>query len=778
MDSPFVWLSGELDMTRISARFLVSCAIAPLAFAGGQAAYAQDAAPAAKKNEIVVTARKIEESIQDIPGAITAFSEEEMQRRSISELEDVALQTPGLVFEDYSNGGFGTPTIRGATQFSITGLEQNVSIFLDGIYIPRQYAFDLGSINLERIEVVKGPQSALYGANAFAGAINYISTSRSLTQTSASAKIEGSNNGGFDISGKISAPLVPDVLSVRLGIGYSKFGGDWVNNHPNANADISPGSKGKLGGYEKTNLQVGASLKPIDAVTIDFDYYKFDTLSETRAQYRITRTNGDTNCSPAVVFGQPVNQLFCGELPLGPVTGEGIVIDPRSYGLDSETSVYRGHISVDLTDQLSADYQFGRVEGEVFSAGGVDRDAIAGTFFGGSNINIFSLLPVGNFDYDSHELRLQYEADNGFYAMIGGFYQDGSDLEDGGNAFVPLLGLDPITFANSGLAPTSNFQVTTAKAIFGRIAVPLMDERLTIEVEGRYTDEKKTLPTLPDYTDKYFTPRASIDYKLTNDNLIYISAAKGVKSGGINTFNLNILTPEEVFYGPDTNWTYEIGSKNVFMNGRVTLNAALFYIDWSNLQLTTQPINGTPTTRGITTNIGGASSKGAELEVVAEVVDGFEVNAGIAYIDATYDEGTIAQRVTRANLCNLSAVCPANGDIGGNELQRTSKLQWNVGASAEAPLSDTIDFFGRVDVAGQSKQFVSEVNVTTIEPRTLVNGRIGIRGDNWSASLWAKNLFDEKYVSNAFFIALPFGVDYVPTLGNRRRFGATVTFDY
>lgn len=454
------------------------------------------------------------------------------------------------------------------------------------------------------------------------------------------------------------------------------------------------------------------------------------------------------------------------------------MIDPRSYGLDSDTSVIRGHVSVNLTDQVTADYQFGRVEGEVFSAGGVDRDAIGGTFFGGSNINIFSLLPVGNFSYDSHELRLQYEGSNGFYAMVGGFYQDGSDLEDGGNAFVPLLGTEPITFANAGLAPTSNFQVTTAKAIFGRIAVPLMDERLTIELEGRYTDEKKTLPTLPDYNDSYFTPRASIDYKVSQNSLVYVSAAKGVKSGGINTFNLNILTPDEVFYGPDTNWTYEIGTKNVFMDGRVTLNAALFYIDWSNLQLTTQPLNGTATTRGITTNIGGASSKGAELEIVAEVVDGFELNAGLAYIDATYDEGTIAQRVTRANLCNLSAVCPANGDIGGNELQRTSKVQWNVGASGEAPINDAIDFFGRLDVAGQSKQFVSEVNVTTIQPRTLVNGRLGVRGDNWSASIWAKNLFDQKYVSNAFFIALPFGVDYVPTLGNRRRVGATITFDY
>ena len=111
--------------------------------------------------EIIVTARKVEESIQDISLSITAFTEQEIAARNIEDANDIALYTPGLTFEDYSNGGFGTPTIRGGAQFNLDGLEQNVSTFLDGVYIPRQWAVNVGVEGIERIEVVKGPQSCL-----------------------------------------------------------------------------------------------------------------------------------------------------------------------------------------------------------------------------------------------------------------------------------------------------------------------------------------------------------------------------------------------------------------------------------------------------------------------------------------------------------------------------------------------------------------------------------------------------------------------------------------
>jgi len=788
LDSPITGFNEGFIMTRTTARFLASCAIAPLVFAGSQAAFAQDAAPApaAKNNTIVVTARLVEESIQDVPVAIVAFTKEEMQRRSISELEDVALQTPGLVFEDYSNGGFGTPTIRGATQFAITGLEQNVSVFLDGVYIPRQYAFDIGSMNLERIEVVKGPQSALYGANAFAGAINYVSTTRSLTRTSASGELEVSENGGFDLSGKISAPLIPDRMSVRLALGLSKFGGDWENNHPNADLDISPGTKGKIGGYDNSTVSVGASVRPFDALTVDFDYYNFDISSETRAQYRLEQNfPGDFNCSPGGQFTNRGLQLFCGELSPVPRPGsdgvEGFLIDPRTYGMESTSEIYRVNAALQLTDQLSANYLYGRTSGDTFAAGQSQRSALVGPTIG------FTFSPVGDFKYETHELRLQYEGDGGVYAMIGAFYMDGEDRDFSTGFNFPIGDLSPITSIPAGATASSSQTLTETKAIFGRISVPLMDEKLTIELEGRYTDEEKFdtdfgLPGGPKswtYSDKYFTPRANISYAVTPDNLIYASAARGLKSGGTNS---RAIIEAERFYTPDTNWTYEIGMKNTFMNGLATLNLAAFYIDWNNLQVQAAPTGGSFFSRNITFSSGGATSKGIELDGSIEVVEGLALNAGMAYIDAKYKDDTISGRVTRSALCGTatapSPVCNFDGNIGGNDLQRTSPFQWNVGVSYDTPITDSIEFFTRLDVAGQSKQYVAEVNTATIAPRTLTNGRIGVRGDNWSLSIWGKNLFDKEYVSNAFFIATPFFSAYVPTVGNRRRVGATLSFDY
>lgn len=791
-------------MTNVVFKLMATSATAALGMAGVTPAFAQDEEGASESGMIIVTARKVEENIQEIPGSITAFDKEELQSRSISELEDIALQTPGLVFEDFSNGGFGTPTIRGTTQFSINNLEQNVSTFIDGIYIPRQYAVDIGSTNIERIEVVKGPQSALYGANAFAGAINYVTTNRSLTEISGSAELEVSENKGLDISGNLSVPLVDNVLAMRFGIGFSEYDGDWKNNFPNPTR-IKPGTNGRIGGYDNRSISVGASLRPVDAVTIDFDYYNFNISSESKAQYRLDRAAGDFNCSVGglafvgfPVFGfQPAaveNQLFCGELSVDPPAPpgsvgfpDGFVIDPVSYGLEAESEIYRANIAVELTDQITANYLFGRSSGNVFSAGQSARDPINGTFFRGQILFPFSLNPIGFYEYDSHELRLSYESDSGIYVMIGGYLQDGDDQDfsTGANFTAPVT--QAITAIPSFATPSDTFTNTETKAIFGRIAVPLMDERLVFELEGRYTDEEKsqldlTSPTPYLYSDSYFTPRANISFKVTDDNMLYASVAKGIKSGGINNSNLPGGVPllaEEQFYGPDTNWTYEIGLKNTFMNGMATLNLAAFYIDWGDLQLSVAPTGASQTTTLITQNIGGASIKGLELEGLIEPVEGLVLNAGLAYIDATYDDGTISSRILRANLCGDGTVCNANGDVGGNDLQRTSKFQWNIGASYAAPITDSLEFFGRLDVAGQSKQFASEINVATIEPRVLTNGRLGIRGDRWSFSVWGKNLFDKKYVSNSFYIGgSPFFSVYVPSAGNRRRLGATITFDY
>ena len=745
--------------------------------------------------EILVTARKIEESVQDIPLAITAFTAQDIQERSIEELEDVALLTPGLTFEDYSNGGFGTPVIRGASQFSIDALEQNVSTFVDGVYIPRQYAIDLGVVNLERIEVVKGPQSALYGANAFLGAINYVTRKADLEEMFIEAGLVFGSDGRQDISADVSVPIVKDRLAVKVNYAATEFDGDWDNDHPAARSFSGRGTDEDFGGYDNDTIGVSLVAKPVDQLKIELGWNRYETELESRAQTRLGLGSLDLNCGAVAFFTFP--RVFCGELPDAPVVpgGNGIEtgfsVDPRSYS-ETESDIVRAAVRYDFNERMSIDYQYSNIETDIFAPGNADRVAENGTVpFGGTEpMNFFTVLPSGNFEYESHELRFEFAADNGIYAMIGFFTSEVEDLDDGDAGFAaPLFttSLEPIVSASLPATRNNNFTENDTNAIFARVSVPLLDDKLVIAVEGRYTDEEKTAsdPTGEFvFEDEYFTPRVSVDYHFTDDILVYASYAEGTKSGGINpavvtdaAFQLVPLPANERFYDADENTTIEVGLRSSFLERRLQFNATLFYIDWSDLQVSVAADGAGPFTQVITGNLGSAESQGLEMDLNFALTGSLTFNAGLALIDATYDSGTISQRIVRAGLCD-DVVCNSNGDIGGNDLPRSSDTQWNVGLQYDTTIAGGIGLFARADLVGQSDQYVAEINTAEIPSRTLLNLRAGLKGEHWEAELWAKNATDEEYVSNAFYIPSPFFVDYVPTFGNQRRVGLSLSVSF
>ncbi len=753
---------------------------------------------------IVVTARKREESLQDVPLAISAFDADDISKKGLQELEDVALLTPGLTFEDYSSGGFGTPIIRGAAQFSLDSLEQNVATFIDGVYIPRSYAVDAGTDSLERIEVVKGPQSALYGANAFIGAINYVTRKADLDKSYGDVKVTVGDDKRFDVSGSGSIPLVPGKLAIKVDAKHSQYDGDWENDHPAADTYEGQGTEGNLGGWNNQSYGLSVVAEPTDSVSFDFGYRNIQKDVESRAQTRLGAGTSDLNCGNAFFFNPANPKIFCGELPGTPVlpnsTGDleetGFAVDPRSYA-ETETEILRAAVSIDLTDAISTSYQFANITAETFAPGNADRDALSGTLpFGsaaGSEANFFTVLPAGGFDYTSHELRLDYTSDGGIFVMVGGFRSDGEDRDEGQAGYAAPLytqSIEPITA--SDITPNDNLIETETTAIFAQVDIPLIGDSLSLSAEGRYAwDEITGSDTTGEYVydNSYFVPRVSLDYKLGANNLLYASAAKGVKSGGVNAAVVrpfvffgpfNALTDEDRFFDDDENISYEIGSKNSFMDGRFLFNAAAYYIDWKNLQVsvTADDASVTATTALITDNLGSATSKGIEVDASFKVTDGITLDGGLALNDATYDDDVISQRIVRAGLCD-DVVCASDGSVGGNKLPRSSDVQWNIGAQYDGSLSSDMEYFVRADLAGQSEQFVAELNLATIPSRALLNLRAGVTKGNVSADFWVTNATDEEYVSNAFYIPSPFFVDYVPTYGNKRRIGVTLgyTFD-
>jgi iron complex outermembrane receptor protein len=769
----------------------VCLAAAVAAVFASPAVHAQTAT-AGGLDEIVVTARKTAERLQDVPLAITALTSEDLEQRQIRDLADVAALTPGLNYESYL-GGNGTPVIRGAAQGRIQDLDQNVSTFFDGIYLPRQYVISPSLVGLERVEVVKGPQSALYGRNAFMGAINYV-TKKPGEELSGQAEVTVGGDERRDFIAEISGALIPGKLYARLGYGKSDFDGDATNSHPRASDAPDRGSPDKLGGWDNQAIQARLVFRPIESLELDIGYYDFEVFAETPPIVRYQLTTNDMNCGARLANGRL--PLYCGELDyrFRPLPGGGpnaeTVVDPRGFGLDMNSDLLRGHAEWSPTEALTVVYEYGKLSAEAIGGGGSDRDPVLGS----ANIfaptaprgNQFQISPAGDLDYKSHEVRVQYKPTPAVGLMLGYF---DSELEDFDyfplNAGLPLLGTAAFDITQPGWFILSRGRTTVdASAVFGSASWQVND-RLRVAVEGRQAKEEKTLVSGPTSFStavrtisgdwNTFTPRATVDFRLNEQSMLYVTGAKGAKSGG---FNLSALVPSQFEFQPDENWTYEIGSKNTLLDGRLRLNAAVFYVDWKNQQVSCSalgsPINITPP--AVICNLGKAKIKGFETDVTWVPVDGLTLTAGFSYNDAKYADGVIDQRLRDFRFCD-DVVCPRNGDIGGNQLMRQSKTQASLGAEYEFPVG-TLRAFAGGDAGYKSKQYVDTVNLAYLPSRTIANLRAGVRGERFDVTVWANNAFDERYGSSAFAIFAATDVNYTPIQGQHRTWGVTGRYSF
>lgn len=813
-------LRGETEVIHYSTLYRALAASSVLTATPMQA-LAQESPPAREAVEdsadvIVVTARRREETLQDVPLAISAFTDKQLERQRIESLADVAAKTPGFSFESYASAALETPVLRGQSQSFLTSPVQNVATFVDGLYLQRGYMIDPGLVDMERIEVLKGPQSALYGQNAFSGAISYI-TKKPGNELELSVRGTIGSDERYDLSGAAGGPIIPGLLSVRVGGGFTKFGGTWKNGHPLADTDVpGPSTQGRVGGRDNWSINAAVLATPLDGLRLEASYYRNELEEEAPAQYlllgqraigqlRFSDVN-DLNCSPTVQFGTLGNNLWCGKLPDNPddVPGAGTtrtarepVIDPRSFGQSGKNEIYRGSLEYDITDDLVFLYQYGRVESRVFSARTSARDTITGlppgAVFGvGSGRVPFDSQPNGGLFADSHEARMSYDGDGPLSVLGGAYFYDSTDYFSNRVYYVAPLGTDPI----DSLRPTfpASFTILKNKTFATYGAVALETGRWEFSAEVRYNNEKIERFTTPDpvnagaqfYNDlpdipaspdlrpakyEFLTPRLSVKYEPSQTSQVYASVARGAKAGGFNR-----LTREPQFqtYGPEFNWTYELGTKNTLLDGKLSLDAAVFYIDWSDLQITGREPTAPPTDPAIITNFAGASTWGVELSAAFRPVRGLELAGAFSHVEPKLDDGVIYLEAVVGNWCD-GTVCPADGDIGGNILPRTPQTQYTLSADWQAPLTDTLDYFARVDTTYQSRQFVSFLNVGWIGSRQLVNGSIGVEGDRFSIQLWAKNLFDEKYASSSLFGgSFIYGVAF----GERRTFGLTASFNY
>jgi len=798
--------------------------------------------PRAVLEEIVVTARKVEENLQQVPVAVTAISAETIENLGIQGLADVARFTSGFSFESFS-GPLSAPVIRGQTQTRIDLPVQNVASFFNGVYLQRNYMVDASLLDLARIEVIKGPQSALYGRNAFSGAINYI-TRKPGNEFEASLQATVGSDEKREIRGSISGP-VTDWLGVLLAAGKSEFDGTWENNHPLASQ--GNGTRDNLGGHDNNAFLAAVTVQPLESLSFEAAYSRSELDAESRPQYAISTPGllsavNPLNCSSTGAPGTtPVNRLYCGEIPTLPVLvgselsgplarPPGVVLDVRSFGQRGTSELASLTTRWEITPDWSVNYQLGYTSTSVNSSGSPARNATIGAqpFPGNPVTGLvgFDSQPNGSFSSTSHEVRVEWEP-NGIIrrAMLGGFSSRARDNASSWSRWAtPLVLTDPqltFTFANT----SRNDDVSS---IFGLLGVDVT-ERFSITAEVRYTEEtlellaRATSPGfIPNPLDStspiirrqendfdYVTPRLAFDYKLTESSLAYFSVGKGVKSGGQNVPGLD---PLQDIYDPEENWSVELGSKNDFLDDRLRFNAAVYYIDWTGIQgsvarnypgsgrtlgvtcftACAQPMAGTPVPV-IVGNLGDATVTGIEIDGAWLLGDSVTLTYALSYQDAQYKDGQISQRAANAENCD-GIICAATvrgslgrpisgAEIGGNTLERQPPFQGALGIdyTFQLPVLADAEWTLGGNVTFQDRQYADELNLATVPSRALFDAALRMELGGFTARLWARNLFDEEYVTSSLFLIGTDGarsVSYVPFLGEKRTVGLTVGYKF
>jgi iron complex outermembrane recepter protein len=715
--------------------------------------------------EIVVTARKVEENLQVVPLSITAITAETIERASIRSALDIANITPGLTLLGDDLDRQQNPTIRGLNFDGGRGQEPNVAVFLDGVYLQNSGAISMSMMGMERVEVLKGPQSATYGHNAFSGAINFV-TKAPPDKLEGGMELRAGDSGTYSAQASVGGPLVEGKVNARVGYLYDQYGGtfrDKVNGK-------------RLGGWTKKDLDVAFQITPSDGMKFDIGLYSGnDRSGQPKA------ASFASNCG---VF------RFCGKLPeakdVDLVVATRLPEELSGSKRNVKNGRFKGTFEYDAaTVELIAGYFNVKVR-EHAELNAV-RDGIPYALVGGGtvNLNTYAGAHVDNEDF-STELRISSPADQSLRWSFGGFYfktngeiQSNTTLDSN---FIPagrqLLctggANDPCNWLSAGgVSPgrANGVALQGSQQYSGFAKVDYsFNEDLSLTVEGRYVTEDKFSNILSEVTlvgtdpdgprgksgrFNDWNPRVALNYQLTDDNFLYVSAARGTKAGG---FNAAGVIASELQYDPEKNVTYEIGSKNTFADGNVRLNLAAFYIDWTALQIEAESAN-PGQLAPVTQNFGSVEAKGGEAELQVAVADGVRINGGLAYTNPEFGNDTFN--------FNLQAECLAVGtkfcdparivsnaptakgprpalSLGGLLRPTVSRWQLTGGFDISLPISESWNWFAIANYKYQSKQFTDVINSRWVGGRHDLATHLGVENDNVRMSFWVQNLLNDQ----------------------------------
>lgn len=765
--------------------------------------YAQDEGAADPRNVIIVTATRRAEDIQDVPIAVTAVNSEQLERQGVADVRQITQVSPSFSTSNAQNAG-GTVVLRirgvGTTSNNI-GFESAVGIFIDGAYQSRPGIALSEFVDIERVEILRGPQGTLFGRNTSAGALNITTVSPDVTEFGGFANASYGNYDFINVQGAVNVPLLQDMLAVRITGAYRER--DGYLRLPNATDDSNEIDqylvRGQLG-YESAG---GTTFRLIG------DYSRSTATCCQAIEVRRSPVE-EAGLFASVGLGARggINQPNTGQQAVDDLIGSGNFA-PRA---DIDQWGLTGELTVPLSDDIELVY--------IGSYREFRSDQVNDSDFTGINV-VNTTINDTAIDTMTHELRIQGEALDGRLSwLVGGYYADeditargrlelGTDYDAliGALIFAPTKGAygnKPIQTLSGGFDPAGAFadnlytQNSKSWSLFTHNMFEIVDD-LTLTLGLRYSDESKDggfaqlaannpactgilanaaklgalRPTLIGTACFPFTAKADLpgsgkvgglptpatfQTSFSDEELIYTvklgyefpsipinvyaSFTHGYKSGGINLDSTAAASGADPRFASEEVDAYEVGMKTRLLDDALTVNMALFHQEFTNFQVL--EFTGT---QFQTFNVPEAISSGVEIEILARPSDNLTFNAGLTYVGANYPDdcaaGVAAIRVQ--NLC-------------GNPLTNAPDLVAIVGATWEGEIGNNLDYFlnGQIRTESDRRTSTQPSNPASLadtaplpfdfqDSNTKINLRAGIgaQDDSWGLEVWATNITNQ-----------------------------------
>jgi len=679
--------------------------------------------------EIVVTARKREESLQDVPLAVTSFSGDALQAAGVEDLTSISQMVPNVTLE-HSRATNSTLTafIRGVGQQDpVAGFEQGVGIYLDNVYLNRPQGAILDVYDVERIEVLRGPQGTLYGRNTIGGAVKYVTRPIDPNASTMRVRLAAGNYG--QLEGMV-AGSVPVSDTFRIGGAITQltrdgFGDNLTTGDENYDKDVFA-------------ARVSLELEPAEGLLIRLSGDYTDDDSAPRQGYRLL----PNAAQPALLSGD--YDTTAGITDFGPITRSSV----KSKGAQL-------NIKWSSSDNWSLESITAAREDD--SASPIDFDS--------TQPQSFDTPVIYKNDQFSQELQLTYQTDR--VTVVGGaYYLDA-------NAFDAF----DVVFTNVTSFTLGDVDTKTW-ALFGEVTWDIGDE-FSLTLGGRYTDDKRTsrvvretflgvnspyfgnagavsltVPVIvggqqvvPEFngsrTDTAFTPRIIAGWKPSEDLNLYASYSEGFKGGGFDPRGNFANADVREGFLPETVESLEFGAKISLLDGRAQINTAIFVADYKDVQIPGSLIVPGPPVSfvGTVTNAGAAEMKGLEFESTMRFTDRLSGSLSFGYIDAEYTEFML-------NGVNIA---------DQRDVQNTPNWTGNASLSYGLPLSlggmsGTLTLAGAAAYRGSTQQFENPIPLLDQSGFWLYDAGISWSADDdrWRFGVHGRNLSDKRYITSGY----------------------------